>query len=173
MLLKISGCVLVIAATTLTGMARADSIREQYRQMRYLQRLMCMVESEIRYAHTHLGEIFLHISRRVKEPYKSWLLDMERRMGQMDAGAFEGIWGQAVEENLKSSGLPDKELLRLVQLGAQLGVLDLKLQLRVLELYQEQLSLSMEEVREGMKVKVRLCHCLGVMSGLLVAVLLL
>ena len=54
MLLKISGCLLVIAATTLTGITRADKIQEQYRQMRVLQRLLYMLESEIRYANTHL-----------------------------------------------------------------------------------------------------------------------
>lgn len=173
MLLKISGCLLVIAATTLAGMVCAGSIQEQYRQMKYLQRLIYMIESEIRYAHTYLGEIFLHVSRRVQEPYKSWLLAMERKMGRMDSGAFDTIWGQAVEKNLRYSGLPPKELERLIQLGGQLGVMDLNLQLKVLSLYQEQLSLSMEETQEGMRTKVRLCHCLGVMSGLLVAVLLL
>lgn len=173
MLLKISGCLLVIAATTLAGMVYAGRIQEQYRQMKYLQRLIYMIESEIRYAHTYLGEIFLHVSRRVQEPYKGWLIAMEQKMGQMDSGAFDAIWGQAVEKNLRYSGLPSKELERLIQLGGQLGVMDLNLQLKVLALYQEQLCLSMEEVREGMRTKVRLCHCLGVMSGLLVAVLLL
>lgn len=173
MLFKICGCVFVLAATTFAGAARADGIKEQYRQMRLLQRLVCMMESEIRYAHTHLGEIFLHLSRRTKEPYKSWLTAMERRMGQTDPGTLDVIWAQAAEEYLAESGLPSGELDRLYQLGNQLGVLDLTLQLRVLELYQEQLGHSMEEAREGMKTKVRLCHCLGVMSGLLVAVLLL
>ncbi len=173
MLLKVSGCLFVIAATTLAGKTQADSVQEQYRQMRILQRLICMIESEIRYAHTHLGEIFLHVSRRAEKPYKDWLLCMERRMGQMDSGNFETIWGQAVAERLKDSGLPTKELERLGRLGGQLGVLDLSLQLKVLELYREQLELAMEEVREGMRTKVRLCHCLGVMSGLLLSVLLL
>ncbi|MCI8561634.1 MAG: hypothetical protein HFH03_11030 [Dorea sp.] len=173
MLLKISGCLLVIAATTLAGMARAGSIQEQYRQMKYLQRILYMIESEIRYSHTYLGEIFLNVSRRIEEPYKGWLLSMERKMGQMDSGAFEVIWGQAAEDKLKHCGLPHKELERLIQLGSQLGAMDLNLQLKVLSLYQEQLKLSMEEIQEGMKTKVRLCHCLGVMSGLLVAVLLL
>lgn len=91
----------------------------------------------------------------------------------MDSGNFETIWGQAVAERLKDSGLPTKELERLGRLGGQLGVLDLSLQLKVLELYREQLELAMEEVREGMRTKVRLCHCLGVMSGLLLSVLLL
>lgn len=173
MLLKISGCLLVIAATTLTGITRADKIQEQYRQMRVLQRLLYMLESEIRYAHTHLGEIFLRVSRRVKEPYRDWLLYMEKRMGQTDSGTFETIWRQAVTANLSRSGLPAREVDRLSQLGAQLGVMDLELQLRVLSLYQEQLSLNMEEVRQEMRTKIRLCHCLGVMGGLLVAVLLL
>lgn len=173
MIFKVSGCFLILTATTFAGMARAECIKEQYRQMRMLQRIICMVESEIRYAHTHLGEIFLHVSRRTVQPYKEWLLSMERKMGRMDSGAFETIWTQAVKEHLDDSGLPRKELERLGGLGSQLGVLDLTLQLRVLELYQEQLGLSMEEVREGMKTKVRLCHCLGVMSGLFVSVLLL
>ena len=119
MLLKISGCLLVIAATTLTGITRADKIQEQYRQMRVLQRLLYMLESEIRYAHTHLGEIFLRVSRRVKEPYRDWLLSMEKRMGQTDSGTFETIWRQAVTVNLSSSGLPAREVDRLSQLGAQ------------------------------------------------------
>ena len=81
---------MVIAATTLGGMVYAGSLKEQYRQIRYLQRLMYMIESEIRYAHAHLGEIFLHVSRRVQEPYKGWLLAMRRKMGQLDSGAFDG-----------------------------------------------------------------------------------
>ena len=173
MLIKVSGCLLVIAATTLSGALRAERIKEEYRQMRNLQRLLCMIESEIRYAHTHLGEIFLHAARRTQEPYRSWLLDMEKRMDEADSGVFEKIWGQAASEKLSGAGLPKKELERLIQLGGQLGVMDLKLQLEVLALYQEQLRLSMEEVWEGMGAKVRLCHCLGVMSGLLVVVMLI
>lgn len=173
MFVKVFGCIFVIAATTLTGMLRAGKIREEYGQMRNLQRLLCMMESEIRYAHTHLGEIFLHVSRRVQEPYKSWLLDMEHKMRAADSGALEMIWRQAAGERLSGCGLPKKELERLIQLGSQLGVVDLKLQLQMLALYQEQLRLSMEEAWDGMGAKVRLCHCLGVMSGLLVAVMLI
>ena len=46
MILKMSGCLFVVAATTLTGMVRADNIQEQYRQMRVLQKLLYMMESE-------------------------------------------------------------------------------------------------------------------------------
>ena len=173
MLLKISGFIFVMATTTFMGIRKADDIQEEYRQMRYLQRIMCMMESEIRYAHSYLGEIFSHIASHTKEPYRGWLISMQRDMSFGNRGSFEEIWCQAIQGYLKDTGLPKSELARLMQLGNQLGVVDLKLQLSILELYQQQLTLSMEEMYEGMKVRVRLCHCLGVMSGMLIAILLI
>lgn len=173
MLLKVSGVVFVMAATTFMGIRRADDIQEEYRQMRYLQRIISMMESEIRYARSHLGEIFSHIASHAQEPYKGWLLSMQRDMNSGNGGTFDEIWCQAIEGYLKDSGLPRGELTKLIQLGNQLGVVDLKLQLNILTLYQQQLSLSMEEMKEGMKTRVRLCHCLGVMSGMLISILLI
>ncbi|MGN1166257.1 MAG: stage III sporulation protein AB [Lachnospiraceae bacterium] len=172
MLLKVSGVVFIMAATTFMGIRRADDIQEEYRQMRYLQRIVSMMESEIRYARSHMGEIFSHIASHAQEPYKGWLLSMQREMNCANGKTFDEIWCQAIKGYLKDSGLPQNELARLMQLGNQLGVVDLKYQMNILELFQQQLSLNMEEMREGMKTKVRLCRCLGVMSGMLISILL-
>lgn len=175
--MKLSGVLLIVTATTFLGIRRADDIKEEYRQMRYLQRLICMMESEIRYAHAHLGEIFSHLASHAKEPYKGWLLsmarDMETHFEKEEDEQFVYLWNREIDGYLTGTGLPKKELLRLKQLGDQLGVADLELQLRLLGLYQQQLENSMEEVREGMKMRVYLCQCLGVMSGLLLAILFL
>ena len=74
---------------------------------------------------------------------------------------------------LGASGLPEEELDKLINLGGQLGVADIEMQVKTLDLYLEEMSLSMEEMRGGMKAKVRLCHCLGVMSGIFITVLLI
>ena len=58
---KLAGCLLVIGAAALMGVRKGEAVRNQYRQMKYLQRILCMIESEIRYAHAHLGEIFRDI----------------------------------------------------------------------------------------------------------------
>ena len=47
------------------------------------------------------------------------------------------------------------------------------MQVKILELYLTRLELSMEEMQGEMKSKVRLCHCLGIMSGILIVILLL
>lgn len=171
MLIKLCGVLFIVASTTFLGIRRADDIKEEYRQMRYLQRIICMIESEIRYARSHLGEIFSHIAGHAKEPYKGWMISMARDMRTESEDRFEDMWNREIDGYLKGAGLSENELLGLKQLGEQLGVSDLELQIRFLELYQQQLTLHMEELREGMGIRVRLCHCLGVMSGVLIAIL--
>ena len=73
---------------------------------------------------------------------------------------------------LKDAGLPGNELARLADLGNQLGIADADMQVKLLDLYLDELSKSMDELREGMKMKIRLCRCLGVMSGIFVMILL-
>lgn len=170
---KLAGCVLVISASAMMGMRRAEMIQNQYRQMKALQRIFCMIESEIRYSHAHLGEIFWGVSGRLENPYKKWLLSVRDAMEKRDGRAFEEIWETKINQYLKKSGLPEKELYRLSQLGGQLGASDLELQLKILGLYQEQLNLETDEIREEMHGKVKLCHCLGILGGMLVAVLLI
>ena len=46
------------------------------------------------------------------------------------------------------------------------------MQVKLLDLYLDELSKSMDELREGMRMKIRLCRCLGVMSGIFVMILL-
>ena len=170
---KLVGCLLVVGAAALMGVRKGEAVRNQYRQMKYLQRILCMIESEIRYAHAHLGEIFRDISGSLKEPYREWLLSVRDSMEKRDGRALEEIWEDGVGRHLKKSGLPEKELCRLSQLGGQLGASDLDLQLKILRHYEEQLNLEIQEIREEMQVKVKLCHCLGVLGGMLVAVLLI
>lgn len=172
-MIRAFGCLLVIGAATLMGVAKASDIREQYAQMQRLERIICALQGEMRYARAHLGEIFERLGHREEEPYQSWLLELSRRMDEKREGTFGELWSQSIAASLRTSRLPGRELERLESLGSQLGSADLTLQIRTLELYLEQLSQAMEERRGQMRTKVRLCHCLGVMGGIFTAVLLL
>lgn len=172
-MLKVVGSILVIGGTTLMGMRKAKELKEQYIQMENLRQLFYRLQSEIRYARTPLGEIFSHIGSYAKEPYRTWFLKLGKRMEERNGGVFDELWKTSIQENLGCCGLPEAELLRLEELGGRLGLTDVTLQVKTLELYLMQLSEAMEEARENMKTKVRLCRCLGVMSGLFIVTLLL
>ena len=171
-MLKIIGSILVIGATTLYGMKRAAGLKEQYVQMEYVRQLFCRVQSEIRYARNPLGEIFSHVGRAAREPYGAWLLELGEMMGRREGGNFSKLWEDSIERRLGDSALSKQELKRLEELGGRLGLADIEMQVKTLELYLMQLTEAMGEVHEEMKEKVRLCHCLGVMSGMFIVILL-
>ena len=171
-MMKIAGALLLTAGTTLMATRAASGIQDEYRQIQYLQQIMYLLLSEIRYSRAYLGEAFLHIGGQVREPYSKWLAQMSRRMDSRDEGIFSDIWENSAEEYLADSGLPGEEISRLKALGTRLGAADMDMQLKTLELYQEQLAVSMSEKREGMRTKMRLCRCLGVTSGIFLTVLL-
>ena len=74
---------------------------------------------------------------------------------------------------MKITALSQIELKRLEELGGRLGLMDIDMQVKAVELYLSGISSSIEEIREGMRTRIRLCHCLGVMSGMLIVILLL
>lgn len=83
------------------------------------------------------------------------------------------IWEESIRTYLSDCGLKKEELARMEALGNQLGAADIEMQMKAIELYLMQVETSMDELREGMKTKVRLCRLLGVMSGMLIVTLLL
>ncbi len=172
-MLKASGSIFILLATTLYGFRRAEGFREQYAQMEYLQQLFYRVQSEIRYARSPLGEICSQIGRNAKEPYRSWLLQMGKKMLEKDGVSLAALWEAGVRERLVGAGLGDTELQRLTELGGRLGLMDLDMQVKAIDLYLEQLSRSMEAARAQMGDRIRLSRCLGVMGGILLVILLL
>lgn len=172
-MLKVVGSVLVMLTTTSFGLMKASELREEYQQLVYVQRIFCMLQSEIRYARNPLGDIFLHIGEWAREPYREWLTRLGHRLMKRDGGIFVQIWEESIRTYLSDCGLKKEELARMEALGNQLGAADIEMQMKAIELYLMQVETSMDELREGMKTKVRLCRLLGVMSGMLIVTLLL
>lgn len=158
--------------TSIWGIIKAENVRNQLENMKYLQRIISLIQSEIRYSRAFLGEIFANIGQSVKEPYRSWLLEMSEKADGFSERRFEDIWKESCKRYLGVLDLPEQELESLKSLGNQLGYADIQVQMRLLDLYQEHLENTIREVHNQAQTKVRLYHCLGVMSGLFVAVLL-
>ena len=163
---------MIVGMTSVWGITKAEKVKMQLESMKYLQRIISLIQSEIRYSRAFLGEIFWNIGQGVKEPYKSWLLEMSESVNEFTGARFEDIWKDSIRRNLKVLDLPEQELESLKSLGNQLGYADIQVQMRLLDLYQEHLERTIREVHDEVQTKVRLYHCLGVMSGLFVAVLL-
>ena len=133
----------------------------------------CGRTGEERLRRAYLGEAFWQIGQKARSPYREWLIGLCSQMEKEQSGTFASMWEEGTKAGLKASGLPEGEILRLAAFGNQLGIADVEMQVKTLDLYLEELRISMEEMREEMRTKIRLCHCLGVMSGIFITVLLI
>lgn len=140
--------------------------------LKYLQKIFTLIQSEIRYSRTYLGEIFYEIGEKEKEPYRSWLIDVSEKLNEFTGERFEDIWKESICRNLNNLSLQEPDLEILKNVGTQLGFSDINAQIRLIDLYLEQLERSIKEVHEQIQTKVRLYHCMGVMSGLFIIILL-
>lgn len=171
--MKVLGSLMMIGATTLLGCRAAMDMETSYSQLKYIRQLMYMLQSEIRYSQSYLAEAFLHISEQVKDPYAAWLRQLYYRMIHRRSGNFEKLWSDTIREYLNGLKVPATEMKRLEQVGQYLGSADTQMQVKNIELFIEQIDIEMREMREGLGNRKRLCHCLGVMSGIFLAILLI
>lgn len=172
-MLKLFGSIFTIVAASLLGAYAAAELEAAYQEMLYLQRLIAMLQGEIRYSRSVLSHIFLKISKEARKPYDAWLRQMCIRMETRKGGNFGNIWREGVDTYLGGSKLPHKERKKLEELGMFLGDMDVEMQINHLKGYQEQLALSIRDMREEIQNKKKLCRCMGVIGGILIAVLLI
>lgn len=171
-MIKMIGSLCVIFATTAIGYQVSRELQRYLEELLSLKQLFSMMRGEIEYSRAPLGEIFGRIKKTMPEPYFSWLAELENRLEKRDGDSFFVIWERTLETCRRESRLKERDVERLLGMGINMGYLDAKTQLGAIELYLEQLQADIERTREGLAVKKRLCHCLGVMSGIFIAVIL-
>lgn len=172
-MIKATGTFLIILATTLMGIEASRSAQNQYMQMLHLQKLIYRIRSEIQYKRAYLEDAFLFVGKSEEEPYRSWLLQMGKELESRDNKQISQIWKEQTKRWISSVGLPKKEYHLLMELGKNMGMEDLEMQVKSLDLFLEELIHGMDELRPVIKNKIRLYHCLGVMSGVFLSVLLI
>lgn len=167
------GSLMIIAATTGAGVVYGTELQRYLEKLLYIRHIVYMLKGEIEYANVPLGEVFGRVSGRVKDPYRSWLLAMEKQIEERTDAEFSRIWNRSVDRYLKELHLKSVHSIQLKELGTFLGQLDGETLGQTMQLYLNRLELEIEKVREGMAAKKRISNCLGVMGGIFLVVILL
>jgi stage III sporulation protein AB len=171
-MVKIIGCILIIGATSMAGICAAFREDEMYNEIKYVRQLLYILQSEIQYSRTYLAEAFSNISGFVKSPYNVWLRQLHFRLERKNDGSMNKMWKETIDEYLIDVRLPNKQKEQLKELGVCLGCADISVQMKYMELLGNQLELAMEEMREELQMKKKLYRCIGIASGLFIAILL-
>lgn len=173
MMLQSAGGILVVVSACLLGWRASEDLEKEYRQLGELQKIISMLQGEIRYARAFLSEAFDSIARTAGEPYKGWMTVMYRSMDERESGSFAHIWEESAKECLACLSIGQAEKRRLYSLGKYLGNADTQMQLTHLKMYEEQLDTLRKEKYQSLQTKKRLYRVLGAAGGIFLAILLI
>ena len=172
-MLKVAGACLIMISAAGIGASFSADLKKRCRELRVLKQLVYMLRGEIKYTKSPLPEAFYHISVRLPRPFGPFLAGTAEALGKADGRTFGDIWREQIEASLSDSHLNRTDKSQLETLGEVLGYLDLEMQLSAIDLYLEQLEISIREAENSIGAKQKLYQSLGIAGGIFLVILLI
>ena len=171
--LHLLGAVLLVLAGGGLGRQVAERYGRRVRELEQLRGLLGMLASEIDYGLTPLPEAFGRVGRlgeggAVRRLFERTALAVTEDSPESFREAWQRVRGE--EATALALTKPDDEILE--ELGWALGSSDREDQLRHLQLATERLGMALSEAQRVAVKNVPLSRSLGLLGGILVALLL-
>lgn len=171
--IKVIGCILVIASTTGMGFFFSSEMKGRIADLREFRKLVVLLRGDIRYANTPLPEAISSLARRHNGRFHAFFEKVSIKLQELSGQTFSEIWKAAVGNEMKDTSLTKKDKLQLIQFGENLGYLDKDMQLNTLDLYISQLEDELTELSKSVKEKSYIYNSLGIMAGIFLTIIML
>lgn len=150
---KLIGCILILLSTTAGGFLYGVEQQQYLEKLMYIRHILELIQGEIEYSGAPLFEVFGKTANRVQEPYRSWMLDLQRRVEARGGQSFRGIWEVCTETKLKELHLKSRHMRELSEVGMYLGQMDVRTGRTSMQMYLENLGAEIEETRQEITAK--------------------
>ncbi|MBP1754970.1 MAG: hypothetical protein H6Q59_1368 [Firmicutes bacterium] len=172
-ILKIVGCILVIASSTGMGFFFSTEMKNRIEDLKELRKLISLLKGDIRYANTPLPEAISVIARRYKGSFYRFFEFVSSKLQELSGQTFSQVWKEAVEKELINTSLTKKDKNQLISFGENLGYLDKDMQMNTFELYLSQLEEEIAELTKTVKERSYLYNSLGIMAGVFISIIMI
>ena len=169
---RVVGCILIVAAGAGMGFSESFRFSERIRTLEMLLQLVICLRGEISCGNASLPDAFYGAAGRMNGKYREFLINAADRMKAGNGEKLSQICRECAEASLKKSCLTHGEKDAFFSIAKYLGYLDREMQLRQLALYEKNLEGEIRLLKEEAFGKKKLYRGLGVLGGLLLAVLL-
>lgn len=170
-MLKVLGALLILAASAGFGCSKSIEMKRREKELeQFLQVLLCL-SGEIRCQGGSLVDTFRNTAYRCGKCYSAFLMEAAECMESGTEKNLCNIIRKCAGRSFGKLHLTDEEKRKIEMLGERLGYLDREMQLRQLELYEEEFRQILSKLREEIPEKKKLYNSLGIMGGIMAAIL--
>jgi stage III sporulation protein AB len=171
-MLKLIGAAIIIVATTWGGFEAARHLTERPRQLRLLKSALQSLEAEIMYGHTPLYEASRKLASQLPKPLSSFFDGFATKLTGNDT-TVKQAWDESLKEVWELTALKQGEYEIMKQFGETLGRHDRYSQQKQIMLAISHLEREEADASEKQTKYEKMVKSLGLLSGLLLAILLM
>lgn len=176
-MLKAAATLLLLFGGAGIGYARSRELTEREKNLEILLQILFFLKGEIRCGNSTLPDAFREIAGKVCGTFAEILQDAAKEMENNNGKSLEEIMETSIYRMFSQPDLERKfrnsreemEILR--TLGKRLGYLDREMQLRQIELLETEVEDRRKRFKEKLPEQKKISQTLGILGGILLAVL--
>ena len=163
------GNVLLIVSSAAMGIKKSRELTIREHSLEEILQMLLLLKGEIRFGGVTLRDACLDASERMSGCCGRYLKSVGELLSGTEPEKAFLLSGRA---ELAETGLSEDELSPLYALGKRLGYLDTQMQVRQLELCEEEFRRTLSRLRADLPEKQKMYRSLGMLGGFLLAALL-
>ena len=170
---KLIGMGLVVFATTGYGIVLGRDIKHRLKELKELKKIFFLLKGEICFGHSPILEALETVSRRCSNPFKIILQEFVVYGKECEKKPFSEIWQDGMKVQMEKTHLSKDERQRFINLGNELGLSDLNTQQNAIDNFNMELEVCICELEKIVPGKVKLYNSMGILLGLVIAIIMI
>ena len=176
-MLKLVATLFLILGGSGIGYARSRELTEREKNLEILLQILFLLKGEIRCGNSSLSEAFGEIAGKIEGSFSKILLDAAQEMRGSGGSNLTEILEHCIQKNIYLQNFAgahknEEEGIEILQtLGRRLGYLDREQQICQIELLEAETEERRRQLREKLPEQKKICQSLGILGGILLAVL--
>lgn len=176
-MLKLIAALCMILGGAGIGYAGSRELTEREKNLEILLQILFFLKGEIRCGNSSLPEAFGEIAGKIEGSFSKILLDAAQEMKDSGGTNLTEILEHCIQKNIYLQNFAgaqknEEEGVEILQtLGRRLGYLDREQQICQIELLEAETEERRRQLREKLPEQKKICQSLGILGGILLAVL--
>ena len=176
-MLKLIAALCMILGGAGIGYAGSRELTEREKNLEILLQILFLLKGEIRCGNSSLSEAFGEIAGKIEGSFSKILLDAAQEMRGSGGSNLTEILEHCIQKNIYLQNFAgahknEEEGIEILQtLGRRLGYLDREQQICQIELLEAETEERRRQLREKLPEQKKICQSLGILGGILLAVL--
>ena len=154
------------------GFDMSGKLGRRRRMLEMILRMIILLRGEIRYGNKSLYDAFTGASGKLEGKYREFFILTAQEMKRNVGISFGEIFRECAEKCLNLDCLSQEEREQFCSLGDRLGYLGLEMQLKQLDQLEKETEYAIRELEKDFREKRKLYRSMGILGGILLAVLL-